>query len=179
MSRNQYKHLTWYSVDGTETAVVSAVGLPIEPATQPISNPVSTIETRQVIANVEPFPTATSPTVESRQVIANVETYDDYRRRVASGLPIESRQVIADVETYDDYRRRVASELPIIVDGSPLIIPRSSTGGGGGGGGGGAFQPSSKSGNVAPVKSSVLKRNLLPIIIIASAVFIFIKKPLN
>lgn len=170
MSRNQYKHLTWYSVAGTETAVVS----PIEPATQPISNPVSTVVERQVIANVEPFPTttsttATAPSVETRTVLANIEPPK------TTATPVETRTVLANVETYDDYRRRVASELPIIVDGSPLIIPRYSTGGGGGG----VFQPSSKSGNVAPVKSSVLKRHLLPIIIIASAVFIFIKKPLN
>jgi hypothetical protein len=167
MSRNQYKHLTWYSAEGTETAVVSVSDLSPEPATQPVSAPV---ETRQVIANVEPYSAPIAPPVETRQVIANVEPYS-----APIVPPVEPRQVIANVETYDDYRKRIQSETPIIVDGSPLIIPRVVVGGGGGG----AMQPSKPSGNVALAKPSFLKRNLIPIILIGSAVFILIKKPIN
>jgi len=80
--------------------------------------------------------------------------------------------------------------IPIIVPVSaPTSTPysgggsggsRGGSGGGGGGGSGGASMPSNSA--LAPsvaIEKSFLRRNILPIIIVAVATYIFIKKPIK
>jgi len=77
----------------------------------------------------------------------------------------------------DDYGTRPprpttppAPIIPIIVTPTPII-----TGGGYGGGGGGGMSEPSKA--VAP-KPNFIKKNILPILLVGSAIYVIIKKPI-
>jgi len=73
--------------------------------------------------------------------------------------------------------------IPIIVPvPSPTSTSTTSSGGGGGGGGGSRGVSEPKKSALAPsvaVEKSFLRRNILPIILVAVATYIFIKKPIK
>lgn len=74
--------------------------------------------------------------------------------------------------------RKIAKQQPIIVPvpyiAPPLVI-------GGGGGGGGAMGEPSRTAPSAPTvaKPSFLKKNFIPLLLVAGAIFVFIKKPIK
>ena len=82
----------------------------------------------------------------------------------------------------DDGRKPITpSSIVNIINPSPYVAPPLIVGGGGAmGGGGGAMDEGSKplSGAVA-TKPSFIKKNFIPILLIASAIYVFIKKPIK
>lgn len=81
----------------------------------------------------------------------------------------------------DDGRKPIApSPIVNIINPSPYIAPPLIVGGGSMGGGGGATDEGRKplSGAVA-TKPSFIKKNFIPILLIASAIYVFIKKPIK
>ena len=70
---------------------------------------------------------------------------------------------------------------PIIVVPTPYSPPPLIIGGGGGGGGGsmggGEARPKPSTATVA--KPSFLKKNFIPLLLVTSAIFVFIKKPIK
>ena len=82
----------------------------------------------------------------------------------------------------EDERKPVApSPIVNIINPSPYVAPPLIVGGGGAmGGGGGAMGEGRKPlfGAVA-TKPSFIKKNFIPILLIASAIYVFIKKPIK
>jgi hypothetical protein len=70
---------------------------------------------------------------------------------------------------------RVAPIVPIIVTPTPIITSPVASGGGFGGGGGAPASSGSKS---APEKTSFIKKNIVPILLVGSAIYVIIKKPI-
>lgn len=83
--------------------------------------------------------------------------------------------VISAVSTRPTVTVPISDVVPVTV-----TIPTTPTYGGGGGGGAiNTAKPQTKELTITPTKPSFLKRNLLPILLIGSAVFILIKKPIK
>jgi hypothetical protein len=119
--------------------------------------------------------------------LAQIKYNEELGRRVAQrDANLESSR-LAEAQRLAQIEAQKAALLstPIVV--STTTFP--SVGGGGGGGGGGGFggggggggEPSSKSSNgstTTTAKPSFLKKNFVPLLLIAGAIFIFVKKPI-
>jgi hypothetical protein len=95
----------------------------------------------------------------------------------------DSRIATAKIEA--DRLAKIEAEkqanAPIIVVPTPYSPPPLIIGGGGGGGGGsmggGEARPKPSTATVA--KPSFLKKNFIPLLLVTSAIFVFIKKPIK
>jgi hypothetical protein len=100
-------------------------------------------------------------------------------------IPVTAPTLFLTAE--NDERRPIAPIAPIpiinIISPSPYVAPTLITGSGGGGGalGGGAISTTRKplSDNTTIAKPSFIKKNFIPLLLIASAIFVFIKKPIK
>lgn len=94
---------------------------------------------------------------------------------------------LADLKAKEEAQRlaRIEAEkqanAPIIVVPTPYSPPPLIIGGGGGGGGGsmggGEARPKPSTATVA--KPSFLKKNFIPLLLVTSAIYVFIKKPIK
>ena len=89
-------------------------------------------------------------------------------------------QRVAQIEA----EKQASLNNPIIVIPPSYVAPPLIVGSGGGsGGGGGSPQPLSAakpvSGSTVVAKESFLKKNFIPLLLIASAIYVFIKKPIK
>ena len=89
--------------------------------------------------------------------------------------------VIPTVIAEDDGRKPITpSPIVNIINPSPYVAPPLIVGGGaGGGGGGGAMGGGKPLSGSATTKPSFLKKNFIPLLLIASAIYVFIKKPIK
>ena len=79
----------------------------------------------------------------------------------------------------DDGRKPITpSPIVNIINPSPYVAPPLIVGGGAGGGGGAMGGDKPLSGSVT-TKPSFLKKNFIPLLLIASAIYVFIKKPIK
>ncbi len=93
---------------------------------------------------------------------------------------IAEAQKLAQIEA----QKQAGLNSPIIVVPPSYVAPPLIIGGGGGGGGGsmggGEPEPSSKPMSTpSSAKPSFLKKNFIPLLFVASAIFVFIKKPIK
>ena len=149
---------------------------------------VSTAETRPTY--VAPTPTlTTTPTTgllsteETRPmyVAPTLTTTPTPTTTTTTGLllPEETRPpYVAPTPTTTTTTTPVVPIIPIIV---PVPAPTPTSGGGSGGGsrGGGSMPSNSALAPSVAVEKSFLRRNILPIILVAVATYIFIKKPIK
>jgi len=157
MSRSHYYHID-AMVNNVATAPLEPV---LSPATQPvIGRPTATIAPMSApIILEEPTQTlSTRPTAFTVQSIS---------------------PTVSTVSTRPTVTVPISDVVPVTVTIPTATISAPSYGGGGGGGGAmSTAKPQTKELMEAP-KPSFLKRNWLPILLIGSAVFILIKKPIK
>lgn len=91
---------------------------------------------------------------------------------------IAEAQKLAQIEA----QKQAGLNSPIIIVPPSYVAPPLIMGGGGGGGsmGGGEPEPSSKPMSAPSIaKPSFLKKNFIPLLFVAGAIFVFIKKPIK
>lgn len=168
MSRRNYIHTMDALIHGYSNAIgdgiiTERIVEPI-PATQPID-----INTRpNVYTGHEsaPISTVTSDTILPTTYIGSATNEDNglIQRRIAEA------QRLAQIEA----EKQASLNNPIIVVPTPFVAPPL-VGGGGGGSMGERPKPS------APTVSepSFLKKNFIPLLLVATAIYVFIKKPIK
>ena len=133
------------------------------------------------------------PEVSPSPFVIPDETVD--KRTIMDSVPYHEAisYQSAPISIAEDDGRRTVAPTPIIniISPSPYVAPALNTevggalgggtlGGGSMGGGGGAMATPRKPlyGSVA-TKPSFLKRNFIPLVLVATAIFVFIKKPIK
>lgn len=158
MSRSHFYHID---------AMVSNVSTaPLEPVLSPATQPVVS------------RPTATISPIVAASVLA-VATLDDSPQTLSTRPTAFTVQSISPTVSTVSTRPTVTVPISDVVPVTVTIPTTPTYGGGGGGGAINTAKPQTKELTITPTKPSFLKRNLLPILLIGSAVFILIKKPIK
>jgi hypothetical protein len=167
----------------------NAAGAVIDPntgleavSTEPTFRPEQLPDTTEVFKDTPipaPTPVAVEPNDDLEAIRIETERKKAEALRLANLTEAEKAERERRIQLMVAQReaRKIAKQQPIIVPvpyiAPPLVI-------GGGGGGGSMEEPSTPkaSSKIAP-KPSFLKKNFIPILLVASAIYIFIKKPIK
>lgn len=161
MSRSHYYHI--------DAMVNNAATAPLEPVLSPATQPIVERPTRPTANVLTSSPVFTMPTYTPTMSIDE----GDGRSNVLTTRPVFTMPVYTPTVTVP-----ISDVVPVALATPTAIKPMPTYGGGGGGGAMSTPKPQTKEFMEAP-KPSFLKRNWLPILLIGSAVFILIKKPIK
>ena len=161
MSRSHYYH-----IDAMVNNVATA---PLEPVLSPATQPVVERPTRGTADVLTTSPVFTMPTYTPTMSIDE----GDSRGNALTPRPVFTMPVYTPTVTVP-----ISDVVPVTLAAPTAIKPMPTYGGGGGGGAMSTPKPQTKELMETP-KPSFLKRNWLPILLIGSAVFILIKKPIK
>lgn len=167
MSRSHFYHIDAMVSNSITAPVANPVVNPVvNPATQPdTSRPTNTIA--PILA--EPVLTPSVGVLEEPILSTRPTAFT-----VQSISP-----TVSTVTTRPTITVPLSDVVPFTVTVPTATISTPTYGGGGGGGAINTGKPMTKELTITPTKPSFLKRNLLPILLIGSAVFILIKKPIK
>lgn len=162
MSRSQFYHIdAMVSNTLTSAPVVSPV---VQPATQPVVS--STTFTRPTTT---PVLSSVAPILEAPIDVV----------RPATLTAVSIAPTLSTIATRPTVTVPISDVVPVTVTIPTSTATTPTYGGGGGGGAINTAKPATKEMMIQATKPSFLKRNWMPILLIGTAVFIFIKKPIK
>jgi hypothetical protein len=169
---------------GVELAPIAPIGESIESHLNPLSVSMEGINSPDL--STEQIRQGASPEISQAEIdaakVAQFKANQEMGKRVAEKEAMLKAEVeanrIAEAQRLAQIEAQKAASLstPIVV--STTNFP-SGGGGGFGGGGGGEPEPSAKPSAIITAKPSFLKKNFVPLLLVAGAIFVFIKKPIK
>jgi len=161
MSRSHFYH-----IDAMVSNTIASA--PLEPVVQPATQPI-----------------VQRPTPVASVFSSSVKVFDPSVVGVLEAASVSARPTTLTATSISPTISTIATRPTVTVPISDVVpvtvtIPTTPTYGGGGGGGAiNTAKPATKEMTIQATKPSFLKRNLMPILLIGTAVFIFIKKPIK
>lgn len=168
---------------GVELTPAITIGESLESHLNPLSVSMEGINSPDL--STEQIRQGASPEISQAEIdaakVAQFKANQEMGKRVAEKEAMLKAEVeanrIAEAQRLAQIEAQKAASLstPIVV--STTNFP--SGGGGFGGGGGGEPEPSAKPSAIITAKPSFLKKNFVPLLLVAGAIFVFIKKPIK
>jgi hypothetical protein len=168
---------------GVELTPAITIGESLESHLNPLSVSMEGINSPDL--STEQIRQGASPEISQAEIdaakVAQFKANQEMGKRVAEKEAMLKAEVeanrIAEAQRLAQIEAQKAASLstPIVV--STTNFP--SGGGGFGGGGGGEPEPSAKPSAITTAKPSFLKKNFVPLLLVAGAIFVFIKKPIK
>jgi hypothetical protein len=172
---------------GVELTPAITIGESLESHLNPLSVSMEGINSPDL--STEQIREGATPEISQAQIdaakVAQFKANEEMGKRVAEKEAMLKAEVeanrIAEAQRLAQIEAQKAASLstPIVV--STTNFPSGGGGGGfgGGGGGGGEPEPSAKTSAITTAKPSFLKKNFVPLLLVAGAIFVFIKKPIK
>lgn len=169
----------------------NAAGAVIDPntgleavSTEPTFRPEQLPDTTEVFKDTPiPAPTAVAvqPTDDMEAIRIETERRKAEALRLANLSEAEKAERERRIKLIEAQReaKRIAKQQVVVVEPVKFIAPPLVIGGGGGGGGSMEEPSMPKASSTIAPKPSFLKKNFIPILLVASAIYIFIKKPIK
>lgn len=164
----------------------NATGAVIDPSTG-TEVPTTTFRAEEVPTNEYTISTPPIVAVAENSDLEGIRIQEERRKLEAERLANlteaekalrQQRLELAKVKNEERLAKIKAEKLVVVA--KPYVAPPLILSGGGGGGGGSMEEPSMpKPASTVVAKPSFLKKNFVPLLLVASAIFVFIKNPIK